>query len=415
MKKNRRRSSRIRRWVIPVLAAVLVVVILRLVTGIFFNKNQEASVPADRGVTGTDSASGAGTASEASAAGSSAWSTAAYALTEENAGSDKLSPEENTGTASAEESGQKGSPDGETTAGGADLGVAAEDSLGAASTGPDETAAAKESPDQSGSGATGAEETAEPAYDHTATELEEGRDYLRMLENRSPVDTAQQIEDARKEYQLRKQLQEYSAKRDAYRQELEENGVWDAFDDYVFLGDSRVVGFDVYGFLAADRVLAESGDTINAITDRLDTVRSYDPKYVFLSYGINDIGVGLWPTPEEYADAYEDKIDALREALPDAEIYVNSILPATQYAVEGSPVWGGLPEYSEAVRRMCERKEIPFIDNDALVEERGNLYEQDGVHFQPDFYYYWAENQLLAVFDLKQGYLTFRDPLQDMP
>ena len=392
MKKKRRRSSRIRRWVIPVLAAVLVVVILRLVSGIFFKKNQEASGPADPGVTGTDAASGAGTAAEAftagtaaeaftadtaaetsaagtaaeaSAAGTSAWSTAAHALAEENEG--------------------------------------------------EETAAGKDMPEEGSSGAATAEEAAAPAYDPTATELEEGRDYLRMLESRSPMDTGQQIVDARKEYQDRKQLLDYGKKRDAYREELEENGVWDAFTDYLFLGDSRVVGFDVYGFLSSDRVLAESGDTINAITDRMDTIRSYEPKYIFLSFGINDIGVGLWPTPEEYADAYEEKIDALREALPDAEIYVNSILPAAQYAVEGTPIWGDLPAYSEAVRRMCARKEIPFIDNDALVEERGNLYEQDGVHFQPDFYYYWAENQLLAVFDLEQGYLTFRDPLQDMP
>ena len=48
--------------------------------------------------------------------------------------------------------------------------------------------------------------------------------------------------------------------------------------------------------------------------------------------------------------------------------------------------------------------------NDALAQIHGDLYEQDGVHFQPDFYYYWAENQLLAIFDGEHGYLTFRDP-----
>ena len=136
-------------------------------------------------------------------------------------------------------------------------------------------------------------------------------------------------------------------------------------------------------------------------------------KYIFISYGINDIGIGFWPTAEEYADALAEKLDELHAALPDAEIYVNSILPATDEAAAATPVWAGLPEYSEAVRRMCEKKGICFIDNDSLVQEHEDLYAGDGVHLQPDFYHYWGENQLLGVFDHKNGRRTFSFPEQD--
>jgi hypothetical protein len=82
-------------------------------------------------------------------------------------------------------------------------------------------------------------------------------------------------------------------------------------------------------------------------------------------------------------------------------------------AAAATPVWAGLPEYSEAVRRMCEKKGICFIDNDSLVQEHEDLYAGDGVHLQPDFYHYWGENQQLGVFDHKNGRRTFSFPEQD--
>lgn len=131
------------------------------------------------------------------------------------------------------------------------------------------------------------------------------------------------------------------------------------------------------------------------------------PRYIFISYGINDVNLGLWPTAQEYARDFGARIDELRKSFPEAEIYVNSILPATDDAIEQHPLWEKLPEYSEAVRQMCEQKEICFIDNTSIVEDHKDLYAMDGVHIAPDFYHYWAENQLLGVYDLKHGFRSF--------
>lgn len=259
---------------------------------------------------------------------------------------------------------------------------------------------------EEGSSSAAAEE-AEPAYDHAATELENGQAYLTSLEERTPVEMEYLIEEAKKEYEKEVRREQYQKKRDAYLNTLKGPALWEAFDDFVFLGDSRVVGFDVFGFLPPERVLAEAGDTINSITDRMDTIKAFSPKYIFISYGINDIGMGYWPTKEEYAAAFEEKIHALQKELPDAEIYVNSIIPAREDAEQQYPIWQGLPEYSEAVRQMCEKEKISFINNEKLLQEHGDLYASDGVHMLSDFYRYWAENQLLGVFDHKNGVLTF--------
>lgn len=255
--------------------------------------------------------------------------------------------------------------------------------------------------------ASAAPEEEKPAYDHVATELEDGQEYLSLLEQRTPVEMEYMIAEAQKEHEKEVRREEYRKKREAYRETLDGDHVWEAFDDYVFLGDSRVVGYNVFGFLPSERILAEAGDTINAITDRMDTVKNLSPKYIFISYGINDIGIGFWPTKEEYAAAFSEKLHALQQALPDAEIYVNSIIPARDDAAQIYTIWQGLPEYSEAVRQMCEKEGFAFIDNNALLEEYSDLYATDGVHMQSEFYRYWAENQLLAVFDRENGLLTF--------
>ena len=260
---------------------------------------------------------------------------------------------------------------------------------------------------EEGSTSAAAQAEEKPVYDHAATELENGQAYLLSLEERTPVEMEYLIAEARKEHEKEVRREQYQKKRDEYLNTLDGQALWEAFDDFVFLGDSRVVGFDVFGFLPPDRILAGAGDTINSMTDRMETVKAISPKYIFISYGINDIGIGYWPTKEEYVAAFEEKIHALQKELPDAEIYVNSIIPAREDAVQQYPVWEGLPEYSEAVRRMCEKEKISFINNDKLIQEHGDLYSTDGIHLQSSFYRYWGENQLLGIFDHENGVLSF--------
>ena len=254
---------------------------------------------------------------------------------------------------------------------------------------------------------TGKDGKAAESQVHTVTELELGRQYLRYLDERTAAEMQVRVDEARAAFQLEKKKKAYAVERDAYHKKLSGDKVWSSFKDYVFLGDSRVVGFDVYGFLDSDRILADAGDTILAIDDRVEAMEELSPRYIFISYGINDVNLGLWPTAQEYARDFGARIDELRKSFPEAEIYVNSILPATDDAIEQHPLWEKLPEYSEAVRQMCEQKEICFIDNTSIVEDHKDLYAMDGVHIAPDFYHYWAENQLLGVYDLKHGFLSF--------
>lgn len=175
--------------------------------------------------------------------------------------------------------------------------------------------------------------------------------------------------------------------------------IWSKFQDYVLLGDSRAVGFYYYKFLDKSRVFAAGGNTIRDIPASLDTIRSLQPSTIYLCYGLNDTGIGYWNSGEEYAAEMKTRIEQLHEAAPNAVIVVNSILPATEAAYNRSPRWRKIPEFSAAVKTLCESIDYTvFVDNDKLSAAHMDLWDpEDGVHLQKGFYPYWARNMMIAM------------------
>ena len=158
--------------------------------------------------------------------------------------------------------------------------------------------------------------------------------------------------------------------REEYLLSLEGDGVWKAFAErnYVLLGDSRFVGFSAYGFLEEDRVLANNGAVITKILDHLEEFERLAPEEVYIAFGINDILTGIWPTPESYADEVLEEVTILREYAPDAAYCFSSILPAVGWALEENPVFEEVDAYNEAVRDMCARNDILYIEEDGKAK-----------------------------------------------
>ena len=182
--------------------------------------------------------------------------------------------------------------------------------------------------------------------------------------------------------------------KEEYLLSLEGDGVWKAFEErnYVLLGDSRFVGFSAYGFLEEDRVLADNGAVITKILDHLEEFERLAPEEVYIAFGINDILTGIWPTPESYADEVLEEVTILREYAPDAAYCFSSILPAVGWALEENPVFEEVDAYNEAVRDMCARNDILYIDNTDLLTDPEADYQPDGIHLSIDFYPAWGAN-----------------------
>ncbi|MCF2651727.1 SGNH/GDSL hydrolase family protein [Anaeromassilibacillus senegalensis] len=215
--------------------------------------------------------------------------------------------------------------------------------------------------------------------------IEQGLAYLERLEQQDESAIEAQIRYIRQQERL----------------ELMRSGelsVWDQFEEFVILGDSRAVGFYYYDFLPADRVLAEGGATIADVQSHMDELIALDPKEIFLCYGLNDVSIGYWNTPAEYVAALQDVLETLQTNFPDAQIYISSILIARDPAFEQSSKWLEIPDYNTAVREFCEKNHYSYIDNSELCAQYADLWEPDGIHVNEAFYPYWATNMIAEVF-----------------
>lgn len=240
-----------------------------------------------------------------------------------------------------------------------------------------------------------------PASAKDSPSCAEGMAFLEAQEAKDPEQVAQSL----RERERKRREEEIAARKAQERAELirqiesGEVDIWSLFEDYVILGDSRAVGFYYFDFLDENRVLAGGGDTIRNVALHMEEIKTLNPAYVFLCYGLNDVSIGYWDTPEEYAAEFLTVIQSLREELPGVTVVVSSILPARDPAFELSSKWRNIPQFSEAVARMCQENGIVFSDNDEISEEYADWWQPDGIHVRPEFYPYWATDLILTSYD----------------
>lgn len=224
-----------------------------------------------------------------------------------------------------------------------------------------------------------------------AEEARLGVSYLESLESKDP----QAVDDVRNAIFQAK----LNAERDEIIRQLNEGEVdpFSMFQDFVLLGDSRVVGFEYFGFLDQSRVMAASGDTIRKIEESMDEIRALNPSYIYISYGMNDIISGLWDTADEYVAEYLEIIDTLRAEFPGATIVVSSILPARDPAFNKNSKFYNIPDWNAAMAEAFAEHGVIFADNDAISAEHADQWEPDGIHVRQTFYTPWAKNMIIAT------------------
>lgn len=214
--------------------------------------------------------------------------------------------------------------------------------------------------------------------------VEQGKAYLASLEEKDPG----AVRKVREEIFMRRMQEQKEELTDGIL-----NGEIDPFplfQDYVILGDSRAVGFWYNEFLEEERVLADAGNTIRAIPERLSALQELNPKYVFLCYGLNDTSIGYWDTGEAYAEEYMSCVAAIKEILPEATVVVSSILPAMDPAFERSSRWRWIPDWNVVLKAACEENGVLYADCEWFIDSYPWYWATDGIHFRPSLYPYWG-------------------------
>ena len=171
--------------------------------------------------------------------------------------------------------------------------------------------------------------------------------------------------------------------------EEDSRSIKEKFAASVVLGDSIPHGLAEFDILNATNVKAKIGAHLTQMDVQIEEAKSVSPLVVFISIGENDVTATNGDT-ELFIEQYTEVLDQISKELPEANIFVNSIFPVQQKAIDEEPKLADIPAYNEALSGLCESREIGFIDNTELVQDQ--YYEPDGQHFVADFYPLWAEH-----------------------
>jgi len=162
----------------------------------------------------------------------------------------------------------------------------------------------------------------------------------------------------------------------------------------VFLGDSITEGLSVYGYFPEAKIIGvNSLNTISA-KEQIENVVSLKPSKLFILIGINDIWEG--GSVDEYIDRYRELINKIKAGTSDSKIYIESILPVSEYAMERNEQISNkiIDEANNKIKVMAREVGVNYIDiNSAFKDNKGNLrseYTNDGVHLIDYYYPTWT-------------------------
>lgn len=181
------------------------------------------------------------------------------------------------------------------------------------------------------------------------------------------------------------------------------------FDNCAFIGNSRVIALKNYGLvknvyavvgLTVDTVFTKSvaGSTVPVI----DELWGKDYDKVFIMLGDNECG---WGNKDIFIERYSKVIDAVKERVPDAEIYLQSVLPVSESASASSPFGvtnDNINKLNVRIEKLAADLGVHYINPaSALKNSEGVLPDDaasDGIHLNKKYCKIWLTYIIDNVF-----------------
>ncbi len=169
----------------------------------------------------------------------------------------------------------------------------------------------------------------------------------------------------------------------------------------VFVGDSITEGFPLEQGFPNGAVINRGigGDKVLGVVDRLDvSITDLEPSKVYLMIGTNNLAWFETNNLEETKPKYRELFEKMKKAAPDAEFFIQSILPVGQQYDVANPY---IIEANAFLKALAEEFGFEWVDlHSHFINENGLLnpnYTTDGVHLTIQGYLTWMEQ----VFDLE--------------
>lgn len=179
------------------------------------------------------------------------------------------------------------------------------------------------------------------------------------------------------------------------------------FSDAVFIGDSRTVGLQQNGGLANAKFFCGTGLNVETAMTKpvvtlaggskgtvVDALRQTPCQRVYVMFGVNELG---WPSAGSFKKKYVELIQALRQAQPEAEIYVQSILPISKEKSDSSEMYkqSKINDFNQALLQMASEEGVRYLNVASVVTgSDGYLPKEaatDGVHLTKSYCKKWVD------------------------
>lgn len=164
-----------------------------------------------------------------------------------------------------------------------------------------------------------------------------------------------------------------------------------AYADSIFVGDSVTEGFSFNEILTVENVLAGAGATVGFLREDMDALIERTPKRVYILLGQCDLLMPVDDPLQLFRSDYAAYIQTIQRKLPDCTIYLQSITDVSNSALKEEPRYREISVYNDAIAVLAEELSVNYIDLNDFASKHTDLYAEDGIHFQKEFYSLWLD------------------------
>ncbi len=165
--------------------------------------------------------------------------------------------------------------------------------------------------------------------------------------------------------------------------------------DTLIVGDSLMNALQLYKIIDESNIISMVSANFNHLEDNYSTIVANNPKKLVLHYGIN-----MCEDSDERREAFISQYSAilkrLKKDIPDTVIYISGIFNVSGEASERFPC---VSAYNDALKSMCKKLGVKFLDNSKCFNGDETYYGTDGIHLKKEFYSEaWIPNLLLTFY-----------------
>lgn len=162
--------------------------------------------------------------------------------------------------------------------------------------------------------------------------------------------------------------------------------------DIAFLGNSLTYNSDFQKYYPEYKIinLGVSGNTLKDMKRRIPTLVAACPNKVFIMAGANDLVVS---SVADLIDDYTQLLKEIKKKLPNANVFIQSILPMNSDAGHKQISASTIIEANNKLKTLAQTCNITFVDIYHKYSDQDTLpskYSSDGLHLKEKAYDIWA-------------------------